>query len=107
MSLLMKTADGIAKMAIKSNGQTTQVDLASPIKHTLSMSMLTQWLTISDQIDKGSCREHKYFMSNRAAPHMLADDLKDRLTCVMSTYNSILFATSRISQCKLIKFSED
>jgi len=107
VTLYVKTADGILPRAIVTNGQTKQGDPPSPIKYTITMSMLHKWMTHWRVLRHDDVAQIRTVMGHRGTPHTPTDAVKAEVLSVEAMDDSIMFATSWDALRRIVTLSED
>ncbi|EKC98560.1 hypothetical protein A1Q2_07156 [Trichosporon asahii var. asahii CBS 8904] len=92
-TLRVKSQDGVATEVIITVGQTKQGEHISPLKYTLTMSMLSRWLATLPQVTAATPAIKSVSAAN-GNPHTAAEQQPVRVTAVEATDDSILMALS-------------
>lgn len=106
ITLFVKSFDGIGRDKITTTGQTKQGDHPSPIKYTLTMSMLTWWLSLQGPLRANDIPVIKSVNGQNVQHHTPADHLSFKLLSVEAMDDSVMFGTSWTSLAATVKYSE-
>lgn len=100
VSLTVRTQDGTAD-PIHTDGQMKQGDSASPIKYTLTMSMLHRWLK-----DSAPAPVLRTIKGAAQTPHLAVDREKLELQSVEAMDDSVLFGSSEPELAQVTNLAE-